>query len=178
MLLALISPAANQPTGAGFDLLLLAHVVFVVIGLLGVVISGVEAARVLALGPDVPPSPTLLRYYAPGANWAGRMLYGVPVLGVLLLLDSHGAFGFHDLWVMLGAILWVGGIAIGEGLLWPSERRLQGLVNGGVMAEAAGGGEVATRAATLRRTALVACGCSAALVAMIIAATVVMVGQP
>jgi hypothetical protein len=152
------------PTGAAFDIVLLLHVAAVVLGLGAVVVSGVQAARVLAAG-RVGPSPTLAAYFAPSVNWVGRVLYAVPVLGVVLLAISRGAYGWGDAWVQWGIGLWVAAAAGAEGLLWPSERRI-----------GAGLGDPA--APELRRACRRACAAAAGLVAVLVLAVVLMVAQP
>jgi hypothetical protein len=84
------------PLGAGFDIVLIAHVACVVIGLASVVASGVVAARLRRRPED--PGEQLVRYYTPGINWVGRVLYGVPVFGFVLLGLSQGSYGLDDGW--------------------------------------------------------------------------------
>jgi len=158
----------HPPPGAGFDLLLLAHVACVIVGLGAIVVSGIQALRVLALPAGSPVPPTLLRYFAPGVNWVGRTLYGVPVFGFALLAASGGAFDLGDEWVVLGLTLWGVAALCSEGLLWPSERRIQ----------AALAGPEAPPPAALRSAARTIAALAALLVVVLITATVLMVAQP
>jgi hypothetical protein len=160
--------AHHTPVGAGFDLLLLAHVACVIVGLGAIVVSGVQALRLLALPNGSPAPPTLLRYFAPGVNWVGRTLYGVPVFGFALLATSGGAFGLGDEWVGLGLTLWAVAAGCAEGLLWPSERRIQ----------VALAGSGAASPAALRSAARTIAAVAALLVVVLITATVLMVAQP
>ncbi len=161
-------PAA-VPTGAAFDLVLLAHVAAVVVALGSVVVCGVQAARVLAAREGSPPA-GVVSYFSPGVNWVGRTLYAVPVLGVALLAMSGGAFGYRDGWVQWGIGLWVVAALCAEGLLWPSERRVQAGLAAGV---GAGAGD-----ATLRRHCRAACLWSGVLAVLLLVAIVLMVAQP
>jgi len=111
---------ATQPTGAAFDVVLLAHIGCVLVGLGSVVVSGVQGRRLLAGPAEVPPS--VRRYYRPGANWAGRTLYGVPVLGFALVAMSGGYYRLADGWVIAGLVLFGVAATAGETVLWPSER--------------------------------------------------------
>lgn len=113
----------------GYDLVLLAHVLTALIGLVAVAVAGGSALalrRALARGGPVPEA--LSRYYRPGVNWAGRVLFGVPVLGIALLAMSGGQWDFGDTWVSLGMAAWAGVATAAEAVLWPTERRLQQVV--------------------------------------------------
>jgi uncharacterized membrane protein len=126
---ALVATGPTRPVGPGYDLVLLAHVACVLVGGVSVLVSGVEAARVRRIPPGEGLPDSIRRYFAPGVNWAGRALYGVPVLGFVLLAMSRGAFSTRDAWVITGLMLWVG-VAVGaEGLMWPAERQLQRRLN-------------------------------------------------
>jgi len=160
-----VTAAANHsvPTGAGFDILLLLHVAAVVVGLLAVAASGVMALRLQgAKGGDLPPS--VAAYFAPGTNWPGRAVHAVPVLGLLLVWASHGAYDFGQSWVQWGLGLWVVAAGLCEGLLFPSERRVQG-----ALADAGEGLAAAGRTVTWS---------AAAVVAVLVAASAVMVVKP
>ena len=183
-----------QPTGAGFDLVLLAHVACVVVALVSVALSGVQAARLLVLATGTRPSAGLVRYYAPGVNWPGRAVYGVPAFGFALLGLSHQAYGIGDGWVLSGLVLWVGAAVLAEGVLWPAERQVQagvalaegmaeaavGRVPGPVADPAAGGldGAPDRAAADVRRSCRVVVASAATVVAILMVAVVLMVAQP
>ena len=76
--------------GAGYDIVLLAHVLSVVVGFGAVAAAGGYA---LALARSGPESESIRRYYQPGINWAGRVLFLVPIFGIVLLHMSHGQYG-------------------------------------------------------------------------------------
>lgn len=121
-------PAAST-TSPGYDLVLLAHVLAAVVGLVALAVaagSALALRRVLARGGPVPE--VLARYYRPGVNWAGRVLFLVPVFGVALLLMSGGQWGLSDTWVSLGLAGWALVALAAEAALWPEERRLQSVV--------------------------------------------------
>ncbi len=179
----------GTPTGPLFDVVLLLHVASVVIGLITVVVSGSAAARCLA-DPRRPPA-AVRRYFSGGPNWAGRVLYGVPVFGLVLLGLSKGAYGLSDTWVVAGLGAWTIGVVAAEGLLWPAERRIGGLLAAGEQAPAGGvrrDGALApgpaprpvdgTVQAELRSACRTVCGVAAALVVILVGVTVVMVAKP
>jgi hypothetical protein len=118
--------AAVPSHSAGYDIVLLAHVLAVVGSLVTVAMAGGSA---LALSDPGPIRPSLVRYYRPGVNWAGRVLFAVPVLGFLLITLSDGQWSVGDLWIVVGLWLWLAAAVLAEALLWPTERRLQDLVH-------------------------------------------------
>ena len=119
-----------------------------------------------ARGPE---SEAVRRYYRPGVNWAGRVLFLVPVFGVALIAMSHGDWSFSDGWIAIGLVLWavaaVGGRA--------------GAVAGRAAAPGGGGRPVAAAAGSPRHRCLqvVAVGRGACSWCWSVA-TVVMVAKP
>jgi len=162
----------HQPDGAAFDVVLVLHVGCVVAGFvtaLAAATTGSRLGRLLASGTPLPEA--LRRYFRPGVNWAGRTVYGIPIFGVALLAMSQGADAPGDAWVQAGIALFVALALVGEGALWPAERRLQAAV------AAAGEGPLADVAASSRDATTMARAATAALV-LLAAGTVLMVAQP
>ena len=194
---ASLAIAQPPPTGPGYDVVLLLHVACVLTALVTVVVSGISAARLAAVPPDGRPGDALLRYYAPGVNWAGRAIYGVPVFGFALLAMSRGAFDLGDRWVLGGLLVWAL-VAVGaEGILWPTEQRIRSLLvlpgqgapppgtpvpaGEGVVGAALPQGIVTLTdevLAEVRRLCRRAARSSAVLVAAIVVGSVLMVVQP
>ena len=92
--------------------------------------DGGTVARVRVASSAALPEP-LRRYFRPGFNWAGRIVYGIPVFGWLLVAMSSGAYSLGEGWVLAGLALFVAVVLVGEGVLWPAERRLQRVVTAG-----------------------------------------------
>src|SRR5580692_4274455 len=121
-----MSAMHHQPDGAAFDIVLLLHVACVVVGLVTTATAAATATRLRRLlGSPLPLPETLRRYFRPGVNWAGRTVYGIPVFGFALLAMSQGAYALGDGWVLSGLAIFVAVAFLGEGVLWPAERRLQ-----------------------------------------------------
>lgn len=118
--------AAVPSHSAAYDIVLLAHVLAVVGSLVAVAMAGGSA---VALSDSGPIRPSLVRYYRPGVNWAGRLLFAVPVFGFVLITLSDGQWSVSDLWIVIGLWLWLAAAILAEALLWPTERRLQDLVH-------------------------------------------------
>jgi hypothetical protein len=179
--------AVTHARSAGYDVILLAHVLAAAVGLGALAIAGANAWALRRSGPDPEP---IRRYYRPGVNWAGRVLFLVPVLGLALMAMSHGDWSFSDGWIVIGLTLWALVAVSAEMYLWPAERRLQAAVSrltalspvdggGDGVADAAGGsgpeGEDGTDlGAECLRVVVLASTLSVALVV----AAVVMVAKP
>ncbi len=152
-----------HPRTAAYDLVLMAHVLGALVGFGAV---GMAGAYAIVLGRSGPGSESVRRYYRPGVNWGGRILFVVPVLGVALVLMSQGDWSFSDGWVTIGIALWTV-VAVGaEMVLWPAERRLQQAVEEG------------RPAAAIRTSCYRLAGLSACSVVVLVVATVVMVAKP
>jgi uncharacterized membrane protein len=157
---------ADKPA---FDLLLIGHVASAIFGFGALATSGVQAVRLRRNGPGS----TVVRYFAPGVNWVGRVVYGVPLFGFALLADSHGHLRIGDAWVVAGLVLWALAIGAAEGLLWPAERRIQAALAAGPP----DGASTPIGPSTRRDCAIV--GLLGAVLAVIfITATVLMVAKP
>ena len=131
-----MSAMPHQPDGAAFDIVLLLHVGCVVVGLVTTTAAAATASRLRRLlRAGTPPPEPLVRYFRPGVNWAGRTVYGIPVFGFALLAMSQGAYALRDGWVLGGLALFAGVALLGEGVLWPAERRLQTALAVGLAAE-------------------------------------------
>jgi len=167
--------AVGQPTGPAFDLVLLAHVLAVAVSVGTVGVSGIQAFRLSRVPTGSGPRATLENYYAPGTNWAGRLLFAVPLLGLALVGMSHGYYHFSDDWILQGIALWVVAAMLAEGVLWPAERQIQELVHSMVVD---GGADQGARVDPLAATCRRAWCCAAALVVILVLATVLMVAQP
>lgn len=161
----------HQPDGAAFDIVLLLHVGCVVVGLVTTATAAATANRLRRLlGSPVPVPEPLRRYFRPGINWAGRTVYGIPVFGFALLALSRGAYALEQGWVLGGLVLFAGVALVGEGVMWPAERRLQAVLNS-TDAPKPVAGSLDDDAAAMSRAA------TAALV-LLVAGTVLMVAQP
>jgi Predicted integral membrane protein (DUF2269) len=164
-----IMVAADNARNAGYDVVLLAHVLAALIGFGAVVVAGGYAWALRRSGGQ---SEAVRRYYRPGVNWAGRILFLVPVLGAVLISMSHGEWSYADGWVEIGLLLWAAAALVAEMLLWPAERELQQLV-----AEA-GGDESRARSDRLRSRSLQVAALAALLFVVLGVGAVVMVAKP
>jgi len=167
-----MSAMHHQPDGPAFDIVLLLHVGCVVVGVVTTATAAATATRLRRLlGSSLPLPETLRRYFRPGVNWAGRTVYGIPVFGFALLAMSQGAYALGQGWVLGGLAIFAALALLGEGALWPAERRLQVALSTSDAAEGPSEELLDRDVTTMSRAAL------AALV-LLAAGTVLMVAQP
>jgi hypothetical protein len=163
---------SRQPDGAAFDLVLLLHVACVVVGLTTTVTGAATASRVRRVTERAAPlSEAMARYFAPGVNWAGRVMYGIPVFGFALLAMSQGAYALRDTWVMAGLAVFAVLVLLAEGVLWPVERRMQDAL-AVPMAQGVPPDAAVLDDARVMQWSAVAC------IALLLAGTALMVAQP
>jgi hypothetical protein len=173
----------NQPSGAAFDVVLLLHVACVVVGIVTVATAAATARRLGRVARTAAPVPKALqRYFRPGANWAGRTIYGIPVFGFALLGMSQGAYAITDFWVLSGLVVFVALAVLAEGVLWPAERRLR-LAVAAAGSPAVGPASVpppptTSSAGTITADAARMERAAAAVLVLLLVATVLMVAQP
>ncbi|MHB1486417.1 MAG: hypothetical protein ACYCS7_05535 [Acidimicrobiales bacterium] len=120
---------ASVRSSPAYDIVLIAHVAVGVIGFAAVALTG-HYARSARRWPEAGLAPEVKVFFKPGPNVLARLVWLVPVLGVVLVAMSGGAFGWGDLWVWLGVALF--GVAAGllQWVVWPGEGALQVLVAG------------------------------------------------
>lgn len=164
-----VAVAHAAPTGPLYSVLLLLHVLCAVVGFGAVVVTGVQATRARR-GPSAPGSDAVRRYFRPGVNWAGRLLYGVPLFGFALLGASKGAYRAGDGFVTVGLAVWLAAAGLAELVVWPGERRLQVEVTERWDEP----GDAADLDRQCRRLAVGA----VTMAALFLVATVVMIGKP
>jgi uncharacterized membrane protein len=164
-----LAMGTNKP---GFDLLLTGHVACTLAGFGALVTSGIQATRLARGGPGGA-GETLLRFFAPGVNWVGRALYGVPLFGFALLADSGDHVKIGTAWVIAGLSLWALAALIAEGFLWPAERRIQS-----ALVDAVSNGTGDRFPGSMRRDCRVVGLLGAVLAVIFLVATVLMVARP
>ncbi|MGH9127910.1 MAG: DUF2269 family protein [Acidimicrobiales bacterium] len=114
--------------GALFQVVLAAHILCAVVGFGSVMATGGYASLARPRpGRDEAPD-AVRRYFRPGPNWASRVIFLVPVLG-LVLAGIGGDFARAWLWV--GSGLWALAAGVAVAVVWPAERRVAAAVAGG-----------------------------------------------
>jgi hypothetical protein len=119
---------APDPTGAVFTIVLVLHLAVVVGSLVVVVAAAVHGWLLGHPDPEGPASRAVQRFFRPGADAAGRVLYLVPVTGALLVVVSRGRFRAGDGFVVIGALLWLAAAVVAEAVLWRTVRQVGSLL--------------------------------------------------
>jgi len=155
---------AAVDTSPLYATLLVAHVLLSVVVLLQVVMAVREAGALASLSSAAAMTEVQRRYYGTASAIFSRLLYLVPISGVLLIASSRGSVRASDVWVIIGLVLWLIAVAHLE----------VGVLRGEATIRANLSGSWETVVAAAKRTAAMgrAVGVSMAL------AAVVMVVQP
>lgn len=110
-------------SGALYDLVLIAHVVAGVVGF-GALAAGGFAASAARHSPDPLGEEAVRRFFKPGRDWPARLIFLVPVLGLLLLFGGDRPAA-HDPWPWIGLGLWLVTAAVATARCWPAEAQAQ-----------------------------------------------------
>ena len=109
----------------GYKIVLLLHILCAIIGFGTVILNGLygrEAKR--------RPGPGGLAITEANLTVSGiaeYFIYAVFLLGLALVLMSDGAWAFRQTWIWLAMALYVVGIGISHGIVFPSARRMRDL---------------------------------------------------
>lgn len=160
--------AASPPQSIAFDLVLIVHVGVALVAAV-VLMTSYGAARSLSAARSGAAWPeATARYFTPGPEIAGRVLYLIPLSGAALLGMSQHAFDIGDTFVWLGLALWLVAVGAAEHLVFAAGRRLRRQIADGVVPD---DGSWRADGASLCRGVEIA-------MALLIVAAVLMVAQP
>jgi hypothetical protein len=112
----------------GYVALIIAHALCALIGFGALAATGAYAQAVRN-SRDPFSSAALRRYFRPGHNVASATIVAVPILGGCLLVAQHGR-DVHLAYPWIGLACWSVAAATAVGLVWPAERKLQGMLTG------------------------------------------------
>ncbi|NNN20271.1 MAG: hypothetical protein HKL84_10555 [Acidimicrobiaceae bacterium] len=112
---------SNSPI---YDVLLLAHIVCALGGFGANGLAGFYASQ---LYPR--PSEAATRYFGSPRFLAEKLIYLVPVFGLILIGISRGPSELAKPWVLIGIAAWIAAVAIAHSVVWPAERRVSQLIN-------------------------------------------------
>ena len=116
--------AETTATSAAFDIVLIVHVLVAVIAVIVVVAAYVAATSLGKTAAGAPWPEGAGRFFTPGPDVAGRVVYLVPLTGFALVGLSHGEFSLADPFIGVGTLLSVIAIVVGEWLVFPATTRL------------------------------------------------------
>ncbi|MDA8081671.1 MAG: hypothetical protein M0Z96_08705 [Actinomycetota bacterium] len=128
-----------------YDLFLLAHIVAAIGGFGANGLAGIYAGQLYPTASD-----SATRYFTSPRFIAEKLIYLVPVFGLIMIGVSRGTSELVRPWVLTGIAAWIAAIAVAHSLVWPSERRIAKLI--GSASEA---GAVQLHAKKLARGAMI-----------------------
>jgi hypothetical protein len=113
--------------GSGlFKLFLVLHILTAIVGLGGVLLNGVYAAQ--AQQRPGPGGRAISEANFAVTGIAEKVIYLIPVFGILLVVTSHGLIKFSNTFVWLSLLLFIIAIGISHSILIPGHRRINGLL--------------------------------------------------
>ncbi|MBV8691779.1 MAG: DUF2269 family protein [Actinobacteria bacterium] len=106
-----------------YKLLLLCHLLTVIVGFGSVVLNGVYGAE--SKNRQGPTGLAVLQANKRVSLLAEKLIYLVPVFGILLVLDSDKALKFSQTWIWLSLVLYVVGIGVSHGVMIPAVNKME-----------------------------------------------------
>ena len=109
-----------------FKVLLVLHIFSAIVGLGAVVLNGLYAAQ--ATKRPGPAGRAVSEANFAVSNIAEKVIYVIPVFGILLVLASGGAFKFSDTFVWLSFALFIGALGVSHSILIPGHKKINALL--------------------------------------------------
>jgi uncharacterized membrane protein len=116
----MLTLAANTNTGL-YKALLVAHLIVSIVGFGGVMLNGAYGFQTKRRRGEA--ALAVSEANVAVSMIAEKIIYLVPVFGVLLVLASGDAWGFDQTWVWLALVIYAAALAVSHGLLIPAHRR-------------------------------------------------------
>jgi hypothetical protein len=117
--------AAGTNSGI-YKFLLLLHILSVVVGIGAVMLNGLYAAQ-SQKWPGTP-GRAISEANETVSGIAEKVIYLIPIFGILLVLVSDDAWGFDQTWIWLSILLYVAALGVAHGVLMPGHRRINALL--------------------------------------------------
>jgi uncharacterized membrane protein len=133
-----------------YKFVLLCHIVAVVVGIGTMMLNGVYAAKAKKAGGAA--AGAIMQANFDVTMVAEKIIYTIPVFGILLVVLSDKVFEFSQAWIGISIVLYIIGLGIAHGVMIPSSKRMFAL--GATMGSGQGGAaEVAEAEAVQRKLA-------------------------
>lgn len=104
-------------------MLLLAHIISAIGGFGANGLAGLFAGQL-----EPTPSEGAIKYFSAPRFVAEKLLYLVPVLGLVMILVSHGLSEIQRPWIIVGIAAWIIAIGVAHSLVWPNERKISAIL--------------------------------------------------
>ena len=108
-----------------YDVVLVLHILGVVAGIGPTMLNGVYAAKAKKMGG--PAAGAVMQANFDVTMVAEKIIYTIPVTGLVLLYLSDGAFDLAQTWVWLSIVLYVVGLGIAHGVMMKGGKRMLAL---------------------------------------------------
>jgi hypothetical protein len=109
-----------------FKVILVLHILSAIVGIGGVVLNGLYAAE--ARKRQGPTGRAVSEANYAVSNIAEKVIYLVPVFGILLVLTSDDAFKFSTTFVWLSLLLFIAALGVAHSILIPGHKRINALL--------------------------------------------------
>jgi uncharacterized membrane protein len=117
-----------------FKFVLLCHITAVVVGIGSTMLNGVYAAKAKKAGG--PGAGAIMQANFEVTMVAEKVIYTIPVFGILLVLLSDKAYEFSQAWIGISIVLYVIALGIAHGVMVPSAKKMLAGPSGPTEAEA------------------------------------------
>jgi hypothetical protein len=109
-----------------FKFLLVLHVLSAIVGIGGVLLNGFYAAESQKRPGPIGRAVSEANYAVTGI--AEKVIYLIPVFGILLVFASDGVFKFSMTFIWLSLLLFIIAIGLSHSILIPGHRKINGLL--------------------------------------------------
>jgi uncharacterized membrane protein len=119
--------AVNINSGI-YKFVLLLHIMCAIVGFGAVFLNGLYAAqtRARATNPNAALAISEANYAV--SNVAEKLIYAVPILGIILIPLSDKAWKFSQSWISVALLLYIVGIAVSHAVMIPGHKRMNALM--------------------------------------------------
>lgn len=108
-----------------YKFVLLLHILSVVAGIGTTMLNGVYAAKAKKAGG--PAAGAIMQANFDVTMVAEKIIYTIPIWGILLVLMSDDVFEFSQAWIWLSVVLYVVALGIAHGVMVPSSKKMLAL---------------------------------------------------
>jgi uncharacterized membrane protein len=109
-----------------YKLLLVLHILTVIVGIGAVMLNGLYAAQ-SQKRPGAPGRAVSEANFAV-SQIAEKVIYLIPIFGILLVLVSDDAWDFGQTWIWLSLLIYIAAIGVAHGVLTPGHRKINSLL--------------------------------------------------
>jgi hypothetical protein len=118
--------AFGGTTSGIYKALVVLHILSAIVGIGGVMLNGLYAAQ--AQKRPGPAGRAVSEANFAVSDIAEKVIYLVPVFGILLVLASDGAIEFSNTFVWLSLVLFIGALGVAHSILIPGHRKINALL--------------------------------------------------